>query len=392
MMAVDLHGGELLLPSQFLTDSDDDILFDKNKNTSKLLNNESSLKTRTRMLSHGFGSQLSPLVVHSTEPKEEDNNEDFIVDLTSKMAHYMFQEDDNQPLTSIGSENAEMSWSLVNSPQSTLWPPLGSPDGRSQEASPPAMPLNGKGTCWEFPSNLVGKIDKMNLNDKGRSQFHQGHSIPNLKNSNVGLSSDPALTDDQIRAIQLLRLKQEQFLKQKNRAYWERQAKMSKQSELKEKTPQFHYRGRDNGFGSDNGQRARPLGLSSSKTVPSLQQFQSQQQSGSGTKAVFLSSSVSRSGSGGTGVFLPRGTSSSSQSRKKPGCSPVLIPARVVQALQLHFDQMGVTSRAKAGGLPPLHDVLVNNRDGMYSLQKRQSRKVRASNHNETSLPQEWTY
>ncbi|XP_029128624.1 uncharacterized protein LOC109806486 isoform X2 [Cajanus cajan] len=74
------------------------------------------------------------------------------------------------------------------------------------------------------------------------------------------------------------------------------------------------------------------------------------------------------------------------------GCASVLIPARVVQALQLHFDQMAATSGPKSAGFPPLHDVLVSNRDGMYSLQKRQSQKVVASNQHDTILPQEWTY
>lgn len=37
------------------------------------------------------------------------------------------------------------------------------------------------------------------------------------------------------------------------------------------------------------------------------------------------------------------------------GCSTVLIPARVVQALQLHFDQMAATSGPKPGAFHPLH-------------------------------------
>jgi hypothetical protein len=37
------------------------------------------------------------------------------------------------------------------------------------------------------------------------------------------------------------------------------------------------------------------------------------------------------------------------------GCSTVLIPERVVQALQLHFDQMAATSGPKPRAFPPLH-------------------------------------
>ncbi|KAL2332160.1 hypothetical protein Fmac_019741 [Flemingia macrophylla] len=102
---------------------------------------------------------------------------------------------------------------------------------------------------------------------------------------------------------------------------------------------------------------------------------------------------------GGTGVFLPRAagggatTPSESTNKQGKGCATVLIPARVVQALQLHFDQMAATSSGpKSAGFPPLHDVLVSNRDGMYSLQKRQSKKAPASIQHDTILPQEWTY
>ncbi|MED6120956.1 hypothetical protein PIB30_025582 [Stylosanthes scabra] len=101
-------------------------------------------------------------------------------------------------------------------------------------------------------------------------------------------------------------------------------------------------------------------------------------------------SSSSSSSPSGTGVFLPRPTTT--HSRK--GCSNILIPARVVQALQLHFEQMAVTSGPKAAaGFPPLHDVLVSNRDGMYSLQNRQSRKSQPNmQQGDMILPQEWTY
>ncbi|KAJ7980795.1 G patch domain-containing 3 [Quillaja saponaria] len=382
-MAVDLQGRELLLPSQFLTDNEDDILLEKNPTNH---NNRSSFKTG--VIPHWFGSQLSSLV-HFTEPERDDKNQDFIAGLTRHMAYCMFQDDDNLAFTSIGSENQEMLWGSANSPQSTVWSPMGSSnhgssDGCYREASPPATPVTGKDPFWESSYNLVGKFEEMNFNDKGGSDFHYVHGA---KNPIVGLNSNPALTDDQIRAIQLFRLKQEQILKLKNRAYWERQAQMSQQSELKEKIPQYHKKGRVFGVSPGNGRKARPLNLSSSNRGPStlsLQQQQSQQQSGSGMRALFLGRSDSKSGSCGTGVFLPRSTGASSESRKKPGCSTALVPARVVQALQQHFDQMGVTSGAKA-------DVLVNNKDGMYSLQKRQ---VPASNHNETSmrLPQEWTY
>ncbi|GFP82490.1 hypothetical protein PHJA_000392000 [Phtheirospermum japonicum] len=60
---------------------------------------------------------------------------------------------------------------------------------------------------------------------------------------------------------------------------------------------------------------------------------------GSGMQAVFLGGSGPRNGPPGTGVFLPRPTSDPTDLKKKSGCSIVLMPTRVLQALELHFKQ-----------------------------------------------------
>nr|DAD17881.1 TPA_asm: hypothetical protein HUJ06_019344 [Nelumbo nucifera] len=67
-------------------------------------------------------------------------------------------------------------------------------------------------------------------------------------------------------------------------------------------------------------------------------------------KAVFLGGSGTRRECCGTGVFLPRRIGSPAESRKKPACSTVLLPARVVQALNLNFDDMG----ARRSGHQPM--------------------------------------
>ncbi|KAA3456763.1 forkhead box protein P2-like [Gossypium australe] len=119
------------------------------------------------------------------------------------------------------------------------------------------------------------------------------------------------------------------------------------------------------------------------------QQQQSNQQTGSDMRAVFLNGSGSRTGSSGTGVFLPRGTTPGN-SRKKQGCPTVLIPARVVQALKLHFEKTGVPSRFNSNAFYPL-----NAAASMSRPQKGRSEEaVPATNHHhqEMNLPQEWTY
>ncbi|KAH9701494.1 G patch domain-containing protein [Citrus sinensis] len=111
-------------------------------------------------------------------------------------------------------------------------------------------------------------------------------------------------------------------------------------------------------------------------------------QSSNPVRAVFLEGpgSETKSSSGGTGVFLPQKIGHASESRKKRGCSTVLIPARVVQALKQHFDKVGVPSRFN--GDFPLQDGLNNN----SSSNSQQQQPAPVSNHQEIALPQEWTY
>eukprot|EP00250_Pteridium_aquilinum_P033546 c5822_g1_i1 orf=826-2124(-) len=58
---------------------------------------------------------------------------------------------------------------------------------------------------------------------------------------------------------------------------------------------------------------------------------------GSGMRAVFLGTPGARE-SGGTGVFLPRRVGSGHDSKRKPACSTVLLPSRIVQALNLNVE------------------------------------------------------
>lgn len=113
-------------------------------------------------------------------------------------------------------------------------------------------------------------------------------------------------------------------------------------------------------------------------------------------RAVFLGDSCPRSRSGGgTGVFLPRGIGNTSGSQKKPGCSTVLIPARVVQALKLHFDKMGVASRSNGAILPIQQDASSGDvRCGLQLPQKKSQTPATpaVSSHQGTGLPQEWPY
>lgn len=92
--------------------------------------------------------------------------------------------------------------------------------------------------------------------------------------------------------------------------------------------------------GSANG-RQRSWGVTDNAQAHyhhlSFNSSQRQAMNGSGMRAVFLGSPGSRE-SGGTGVFLPRRIGSGPDIKRKPACSTVLLPSRIVQALNLNVE------------------------------------------------------
>ncbi|XP_041022430.1 uncharacterized protein LOC121263545 isoform X2 [Juglans microcarpa x Juglans regia] len=117
---------------------------------------------------------------------------------------------------------------------------------------------------------------------------------------------------------------------------------------------------------------------------------------GPGMQAFFLESAGRRSC--GTGVFLPQRTGTNvPQSSKKPACSPVLLPNRVVQALNLNVHALGLHMSA------PRQDNKCNHKAGRdcISNKKKNGKELPAQcyvisqNRNsspEIFLPKEWTY
>ncbi|BAT90760.1 hypothetical protein VIGAN_06204300 [Vigna angularis var. angularis] len=286
----------------------------------------------------------------------------------------MLQDQPKSDFSGIRSHHFDSLLDSNTSPQSTFSSTLssiqGSPEGSSSASSPSYSSQEPSPTghefCWESDYDTMKMLEKMKLDERDSSEYHPGYVNQRLETSNVGLHS---LLQEQIRAIQLSGIRQEEILSQKQdpTAYVGKTQRQISQ--------QFEKKGKGVNVGYDYERRIRPP----------WQQGRSHQQTGS------RGSSYS-----GTGVFLPRGeTSAPLESRKRPGkgCTAVLIPARVVQALQVHFDQMAATcGPTKPSAFPPLHDVLVSTSDGMYSLQNRQSQNQQQHMQNEMLLPQEWTY
>ncbi|XVF21784.1 hypothetical protein REPUB_Repub12eG0120000 [Reevesia pubescens] len=120
---------------------------------------------------------------------------------------------------------------------------------------------------------------------------------------------------------------------------------------------------------------------------------------GPGMQAFFLDSGQKSSG---TGVFLPQRAGTNFQSSRRPGCSPVLLPSRVVQALNLNVHELGLqmsprpadpksntTTTTRVGD----HLNSFNNKNGKDHVSTK--RCVISQNENsspEIFLPKEWTY
>ncbi|KAE9461087.1 hypothetical protein C3L33_07036, partial [Rhododendron williamsianum] len=277
-------------------------------------------------LSSAFGSELSSTETESEEEEEEEGDDEFIAELTRKMADYMLEEDDEKALdTSAEHHSEKLQRTLSRGPTSV-------------------------------PNNF------------------------------------PAFSDDHSRAVHVYNLENQPSVKHGGGTLsWAGRVKgadLTQQVEQKHKKPHnVQSRGKRSAEAGGGG-----FGSPAAGAWPTLQQSrqlhkQKQQvRSGSGMSAVFLGGSGSRSttGSSGTGVFLPRAISNPPEVRKKSECSTVLIPARVLQALQLHFEDMNTRSRSKGfasfASHPSQHDVA-----------KPQDTNP-AVDHNEMDLPQEWTY
>ncbi|KAJ8443196.1 hypothetical protein Cgig2_005747 [Carnegiea gigantea] len=413
------HNASFWLPTHFLTDEDflpgDDPTLKKEP-----------MKTFD-LFSNGFDpfgppSALdSPVSSSETEP-ERDDHEELLAELTRQLAQSTLHESRYRS-NPAHNTTTEKPWLFSTSPQSTLtgfgpWSNRsglssnGSPNGPSQAPSPPLTPPGTKNdAAWELLYEAAGQVARLKMNGMAAAQMNHNQQTRGL----LGGPRNPPMAskcnhpngfydfphNNQFQAVK----------RQGSSTMWGQG-----RQEREEWNCEHHHPRRSCGGGGALGlpQSAWPP-LSGATQPHHHHHNHRQQQCGgaapAGMRAVFLGGSGLGTGSGsglkksaGTGVFLPRRPGTQHQPaeprRKAAGGSPVLLPARVVQALNLDLQEMnnGVnpSSQSRFGcGFVTDHDMLMARRNS----QMVQQRSLRRDGHggatmvgHEVCLPSDWTY
>ncbi|KAJ6798804.1 Uncharacterized protein M6B38_211065 [Iris pallida] len=249
---------------------------------------------------------------------------------------------------------------LATSPQSTLYG-LGmsssfssnncSPDGLS---TPFEQQPKGSGDALDLLYAAAGRVVRLGLDeDRGSRKPDRRHFKP---------SPNQFLVHQQLQAAEFQQMRL-QLLKQELAAAW-------------------------------RGGAGRRMDLSAA-AWPALQKaHQHRTVPGSVTGPALINGYGARRGSTGTGVFLPRHAGTPSDRKKKPTCSNVLLPARVVQSSNHH--PRGTNTYFEQGK----HINVARPRSNMIPQQPPLRRSnglskptaVSSSSHAHHRLPQEWTY
>ncbi|XP_004307591.1 PREDICTED: uncharacterized protein LOC101311909 [Fragaria vesca subsp. vesca] len=376
------------LPSDFLTNVDDVHIMNRIFPTEFPYEFDSS---------SGPNSALSSPVEGSTETESSSDEDDFLAGLTRRLAQSSLSQTQKLSVPNFTQEK-QPEWVMSGSPQSTLsgigsWSSNGSPAApSSQVPSPPTTPFGGQNDTWDLIYAAAGQVARLKMNSvDGAAKFGNNNGRGLLGPPRTPSPSLPCV-QNQSPFTQFQQMRQDQVLNSQCSAPWGKSMKLNNWSAQQQQQQQIQSRGRN------------IVGYESGRCQSAWPPLQAQQQHPHrNTRPVLPNGSNVKRESTGTGVFLPRRYSNPSPTpeppRKRAGCPTVLLPAKVVQALNLSFEDMNVhhhqqhhlQPRFNNTALAPNHEALVARRNALLTQQRRGLRQDGPLNY-EVRLPQEWTY
>ncbi|GKC20467.1 hypothetical protein Tco_1022617 [Tanacetum coccineum] len=351
-MENEIDDGLFWLPTEFLND-DDDVEF------------KSVKQPKFGVFGSGLSSPVES-VVGSTE--NESDEDDYLNEMTRKLAQSTLDD-------GLWKPEFKSTKVMSGSPQSTLCgckqgSSRGSPNNCLSPAAPPKSYNNGA-AALDVLYAAAGEVAKLKMSEQGGFNYgYYGNGNENERAVQQPPRKIPS-PNNQFQQNQQIQFAQQQMM-------------MKKQQQLQ--LQQQHYRQyvlQNNARNAVGNTKTGPMPLSA---WPTLQQSQQQLQPprGSGMRAVFLGNPNLKRECSGTGVFLPRQVGAPTEPRKKQGCSTVLLPERVVQALNLNLDSQ---TRPTGGRLPQDYDAKMRHQNNVtMAEQRRQQAEI------DLRLPQEWTY
>ncbi|PAN27582.1 hypothetical protein PAHAL_5G089600 [Panicum hallii] len=285
---------------------------------------------------------------------------------------------------------------MAGSPQSILCGLAASGEespngGASQVSSPPSSPLEQQpADPWDVLHQAAGQVARLRSDSipvPKNAAAHHGHSVvPPTKQPAAPAPAPKAAGGDHYQPNNLLeqRRKVAQFnaLKQQQMLKHQREQELAVAAAAAWGT-------RICGPKRTAGYGAAPHALNPSAWPPLQKQPQQPPASAAGMRALFLAPPGAKRECAGTGVFIPRQAGAPAEPKKKPACSTVLLPARVVQALNLNVEDLGARP-IYPGGFALDHDALVSRSNALVA--SRSSQLPGGGAARELNLPQEWTY
>ncbi|KAK4783171.1 hypothetical protein SAY86_007545 [Trapa natans] len=294
------------------------------------------------------------------EQEDEEQEEDFLAELTRRLTRSSAPVPHKSASPGLCRSKPEKLWTVAGSPNSTLsglsgWLPgqgggisrEGSPGGGSADLSPPTTPFvseNGH-PDWDLICAAAGQVARLRLaGDAPICPVQCQRQVPVKKTVHSGFCSSHVPSNGLCQTNQYQRVKEEPS-KRSSPPICTNTAKMNWLSQQNQQVPS---RNRGLGHENNNGRCSGYWSLEhpGSAWSPAPAKSTHQSQNRPNVRALFLNGSGNiNSKRAGTGVFLPRRfVDHAPEPLKRPGCSTI-IPAKVVQALNLNLGDANAYSQ-----------------------------------------------